>query len=155
MRRVATLQNQPSLFIDMTRQQAERGVAVTRAGAAGRLPTKFGELDVADMTFQDHQGRSQTCLAFRSDGTIGLTGWYCAPQSAGVERPELACFIDRLALIKSGEDKDLRRFFAEAEQRRTPCPTTRISTGRKPTWLDSDGKAPQMRGDVTGSIGKR
>ncbi len=155
LRRPATAGRQPSLFIDMTRQQAERGVAVTRAGAPGRLATKFGELDVADMTFQDHQGRSQSCLAFRSDGPIGLSGWYCAAQGAAVERPELACFVDRLALLKAGEDKDLRRFFAEAEQRRTPCPTTRVSTGRKPSWLDSDGKAPQMRGEITGSIGSR
>ncbi len=155
LRRPVVASAQPSLFIDMTRQQAERGVAVTRAGAPGRLATKFGELDVADMTFQDHQGRSQSCLAFRSDGPIGLSGWYCAAQGAAVERPELACFVDRLALLKAGEDRDLRRFFAEAEQRRTPCPTTRISTGRKPTWLDSDGKAPQMRGEITGSIGSR
>ncbi len=155
LRRPAKASVQPSLFIDMTRQQAERGVAVTRAGAPGRLATKFGELDVADMTFQDHQGRSQSCLAFRSDGPIGLSGWYCAAQGAAVERPELACFVDRLALLKAGEDKDLRRYFADAEQRRTPCPTTRVSTGRKPTWLDSDGKAPPMRGEITGSIGKR
>jgi hypothetical protein len=155
LRRPAGTARLPSLFIDMTRQQAERGVAVTRAGAPGRLTTKFGEIDVADMTFQDHQGRSQSCLAFRSDGPIGLSGWYCAAQGAAVERPELGCFIDRLALIKAGEDKELRRYFAEAEQRRTPCPTTRLSTGRKPTWLDSDGKAPQMRGEITGSIGKR
>ncbi len=155
LRRPTAPMAQPSLFIDMTRQQAERGVAVTRAGAPGRLTTKFGELEVADMTFQDYQGRSQSCLAFRSDGPIGLSGWYCAAQGAAVERPELACFVDRLALIKAGEDKDLRRYFSDAEQRRTPCPTTRLSTGRKPTWLDSDGKAPQMRGEITGSIGKR
>jgi len=154
LRRPAAPQHQPSLFIDMTRAQAERGVAVTRAGAPGRLATKFGDLEVADMTFQDHQGRSQSCLAFRTDGPIALSGWYCGAQGAAVERPELACFVDRLALIKAGEDKDLRVFFSEAEQRRRPCPTARVSTGRRPTWLDSDGKAPAMRGDVTGSIGK-
>ena len=160
LRRSAGSQPQPSLFIDMTRQQAERGVAVSRAGAPGRLATKFGDLDVADMTFQDREGRSQSCLAFRSEGSIALSGWYCAAQGAAVERPELACFVDRLALLKAGEDMGLRAFFADAEQRRRPCPTTRISTGRKPTWLDSDGKAPAMRGnnwrgEITGSIGRR
>ena len=143
----------PSLFIDMTRQQAERGVAVIRASAPGPLLTKFGEIEAADMTFADKSGRNQSCLVFRSSGAMALTGWFCAAQSASVARPEVACFIDRLMLMKSGEDKELRKFFTTAEQKRTPCPTTRISTGRKPTWLDSDGKAPAMRGDVTGSIG--
>jgi hypothetical protein len=154
LRRSAAPRDMPSLFIDMTRQQAERGVAVTRAGASGKLATKFGDLDVADMTFTDVSGQHQSCLAFRSEGTIGLGGWFCAAAGAAVERPELGCFIDRLALLKSGEDKELRRYFAEAEQRRRPCPSMRVSTGRKPTWLDSDGKAPAMR-DITGSIGDR
>jgi hypothetical protein len=149
----------PSLFIDMTRQQAERGIAVTRAGMPGLLPTKFGDVEVADMGFTDEANRSQACLAFRTSlktSTIGLSGWFCAAQTAVIERPELSCFIDRLALIKSGEDKDLRRFFTEAEQRRRPCPTTRVSSSRKPTWLDADGKAPPLRTpDITGSIGDK
>ncbi len=144
-----------SLFVDMTRQQAERGVAVVRAGAPGRLPTKFGDLDVADMTFTDSTGRNQACLAFRSSGQIALAGWYCAAQGAAVERPEVSCFIDRLALLKAGEDKDLRKLFTEAEQRRRPCASKSVSAGRKPTWLDADGKAPGIRGDMTGSIGDK
>ncbi len=32
----------PSLFVEMTRQQAERGVAVTRSGTPGLIVTKFG-----------------------------------------------------------------------------------------------------------------
>jgi hypothetical protein len=154
LRRLSGQRDMPSLFIDMTRQQAERGVAVTRAGTSGKLATKFGDIDVADMTFTDASGRHLSCLAFRSDGAIGLGGWFCAAAGAAVERPELGCFIDRLALLKAGEDKDLRRYFAEAEQRRRPCPSMRVSTGRKPTWLDSDGKAPAMR-DITGSIGDK
>jgi hypothetical protein len=150
----------PSLFIDMTRQQAERGVAVTRAGRTGLLQTKFGPLEVADMTFSDAGGGAQACLGFRTapDGDAPiLSGWYCAAQGAAVERPELACFIDRLTLLRSGDDQALRSFFTEAEKRRRPCSTTRSTAGRKPTWLDHDGRAPAMRGsdDVTGSIGVR
>jgi hypothetical protein len=141
-----------SLFIDMTRQQAERGVAVTRAGTPDRLPTKFGDIEAADMTFTDTDGRHQSCLAFRSTGAVGLAGWYCAPQGVAVERPEVACFIDRLTLLKAGDDKDLRKLFTEAEQRRRPCPSKAVTAGRKPTWLDADGKAPGIRSDVTGSI---
>ncbi len=143
------------LFIDVTRQQAERGVAVVRAGTPGRLPTKFGDLDVADMTFTDSTGRNQACLAFRSSGQIALAGWYCAAQGAAVERPEVSCFIDRLSLLKAGEDKELRKLFTEAEQRRRPCAGKSVTAGRKPTWLDADGKAPGIRNDITGSIGDR
>jgi hypothetical protein len=142
----------PSLYIDMTRQQAERGMAVARAGTPDKLPTKFGDIEAADMTFADTDGRNQACLAFRSTGSVGLAGWYCAPQGVAVERPEVSCFIDRLTLLKAGDDKDLRKVFSEAEQRRRPCPSKAVTAGRKPTWLDADGKAPGIRGDITGSI---
>ncbi len=145
----------PSLFIDMTRQQAERGMAVKKASQVGMLETKFGAMEVADMTFADANDQSLACLAFRSApkaASMKLSGWYCAPQGSAAERPELACLLDRLTLLKSGQDKDLHRFFTEAEQARKPCPTTRVSSGRKPTWLDADGKPPTFRGDVTGSI---
>ncbi len=155
LRRSTSTAPLPSIFIDMTRQQAERGVAVARAGTPGKLPTKFGDIEAADMTFVDGGGRNQACLAFRSTGIISLAGWYCAAQGVGVERPEVACFIDRLTLLKSGEDKDLRKTFTEAEQRRRPCPSRSVSAGRKPNWLDADGKAPSIRNDVTGSIGER
>jgi hypothetical protein len=72
----------PSLFIEMMRLQTERGVAITRAGTPGPLATKFGELEVADMTFTNGDGRGTSCLAFRTPqslGRIGLNGWYCAP----------------------------------------------------------------------------
>jgi hypothetical protein len=149
----------PSLFVDMTRQQAERGIAVTRAGTPGLVITKFGPVEMADMTFSDIGGISQACLAFRRVGEGGepnISGWQCAPQGGVVERPELACFIDRLALLKGGDDQALRRFFSDAETRRRPCPTSRNTAGRKPTWLDQDGRAPSMRGadETTGSINR-
>ncbi|MCA3564881.1 MAG: hypothetical protein IOC90_16780 [Methylocystis sp.] len=155
LRRSASPQAQTTMFVDMARQQAERGMAITRAGSIGKLSTKFGNIDVADMVLADSAGRGQSCLAFRSEGAISIAGWYCAPQAAAAERPEVACFIDRLSLLKAGEDRDLRRFFSEAEQRRRPCPTSRTSTGRKPTWLDADGRIPAMRSDITGAIGEK
>jgi hypothetical protein len=148
-----------SLFVTMTRQQAERGIAVTRAGRPDQLPTKFGLVEVADMMFNDASGTAQACLGFRSSADAGqpaIAGWYCAAHGGVAERPELTCFIDRLTMLKSGEDQALRRFFTEAEQRRKPCPTTRQTAGRKPTWLDHDGRVPAIRGsdEVTGSIGR-
>jgi hypothetical protein len=145
----------PSLFIEMTRQQAERGYAVTKASQTGALSTKFGTMEVADMTFSGSDEKSRACLAFRNISTesmIGVSGWYCAAETNVTQRPELSCILDKLVLLKSGQDKELRRYFTEAEKIRTPCATTRVSTGRKPTWLDSDGKVPSFRGDITSSI---
>ncbi|MGL5117221.1 MAG: hypothetical protein ACRC7C_18045 [Beijerinckiaceae bacterium] len=139
----------PSLFIEMMRLQSERGVAITRSGSPGPLATKFGELEVADMTFTDGDGRNMSCLAFRtpqSPGRIGLNGWYCAAENATAERPTVGCFIDRLTLLKGGEDMALRRFFTEAEQRRKPCPTPRVAANRKQNWLDAHGAPPAIRG---------
>ncbi len=139
----------PSLFVEITRQQAERGVSVTRSGAPGLVMTKFGAVEVSDMTFTDAGGSAQACLAFRrlpEGHEPMLSGWVCPPHGHVVERPELACIIDRLSLIKGGEDQHLRRWFAEAEPRRRVCPTGRNVAGRKPTWMDQDGRAPAMRG---------
>jgi hypothetical protein len=149
----------PSLFVDAARQQAERGVSVTRAGASGPMETKFGPVEVADMTFIDADGLAQACLVFRraEAGEPTLSGWRCAAAGDAVERPEVACLVDRLTLLKSGDDQTLRRFFAEAEARRKPCPNARSTAGRKPTWLDHDGRPPAIRGvdGATGSIPRK
>jgi hypothetical protein len=145
----------PTLYIDMIRQQSERGFAVSKAGQTDEMPSKFGPLEVADMTFSEGEKIPRACLAFRSassDAMINVSGWYCAAEMMAAERPELACVLDKVILLKSGQDKELRRYFTQAEKNRTPCATSRISTGRKPTWLDTDGKVPIFRADITGSI---
>jgi hypothetical protein len=144
-----------TLYIDMIRQQSERGFSVSKAGQSDEMQSKFGPLEVADMTFSEGEKTPRACLAFRSASTeamISVSGWYCAAEMAAAERPELACILDKVILLKSGHDKELRRYFTQAEKNRTPCATSRISTGRKPTWLDSDGKVPAFRSDITGSI---
>lgn len=137
-----------TLFIDMVRAQAERSVAIAKAGPPGPLPTKFGDLEASDMTFVDADGQQLTCVAFRSPertARIALSGWYCAPQGAHVERPMVSCFVDRLAMLRGGEDGALKKFFTEAEARRKPCPTQRVSAGRKTSWLENDGSVPPIR----------
>jgi hypothetical protein len=145
----------PTLYIDMIRQQSEHGVAVSKAGQTGMVQSKFGALEVADMTFTKSDDSARACLAFRSavdSSLIGISGWYCAANMAVAERPELSCILDKLILLKGGQDKELRRYFTQAENARTPCVAARSSSGRKATWLDTDGKVPTFRSDITGSI---
>lgn len=136
------------LFVDLARRAAVQSLSVVRMAPPQRLLTKFGDVEVADLALSAPDGQEMPCLGFRRrsvDDGPGLAGWYCLAKPT-VERPALACFIDRLALMSAGEDLALRRFFTEAEKRRATCPTSRVSTGRRATWLDVDGEAPMIRG---------
>jgi hypothetical protein len=145
-----------TLLVDAARQQAERGVSVVRGSRPDRLDSKFGALDIGEMEFLHATGVRKACIAFRSSeraGGIGIEGWYCAAPGAPAERPALACLIDRLTLLRAGEDVALRQFFQDAERRRAACPPQAVSAARKPTWLDQDGRRPDIRGElVTGSL---
>jgi hypothetical protein len=147
------------LLVEVARHQAERGVAVRRAGRSERLDSKFGPLEIGDMEFAHEGGMRKACLAFRSADWprgIGIEGWYCAAPGAAVERPVVACFVDRLTVLRAGEDQVLRQFFQDAERRRLSCPPQAQSAARKPTWLDQDGRRPSMRGEeITGSVGRQ
>ncbi len=156
--RRATEAGESSLFVDMMRLQAERGVSVTKAGVPGPLVTKFGQLEVADMTFTDADGQNLACIAFRtpqSASRIAMNGWFCAATGAVVERPMVSCFVDRLALLKGGEDMALRRFFTEAEQRRQPCPMRKLANGKRVNWLDAEGTPPAIRGATSSAVTRR
>jgi hypothetical protein len=149
----------PSLFIEASRRQSERGVSIGRSAQPIMVQTKFGEVETSDMEFSQGEGMRKACLAFRSaPGTPNVVeGWMCASPGSAPERPVLVCFIDRLMLLKSGEDEALRGAFQQAERRRVPCAAgSRTVAGRKPTWLDQDGARPGMRSDeTTGSVPRR
>jgi hypothetical protein len=144
------------MIVEAARRQSERGVSIDRRSQPEPLPTKFGTLDVSEAAFSGEGQIRKACLVFRSTqpvSGIGIEGWFCAAPGTAAERPALACMIDRLAVLKAGEDVALRSWFQEAEKRRQPCPSQQVSGGRKPTWMDQDGKRPAIRGDdVTGSI---
>jgi hypothetical protein len=136
------------LFVDLARRAAVHSLSVVRMAPPQPLLTKFGDIEVADLALSSVDGQEIPCLGFRrraGDDSPRLAGWYCLAKPM-VERPALACFIDRLALMSAGEDLALRKFFTDAEKRRATCPTSRVSTGRRATWLDVDGEAPMIRG---------
>jgi hypothetical protein len=109
-----------SFYVDMVRRAAEAGLSVARSGQAARLDTKFGPVETAPLVLAG--AAEQACLAFRfSDGELafGFAGWLCGSEGRGVQADQLACFLDRLALAKGGDDPALRILFAQADERRS------------------------------------
>jgi hypothetical protein len=129
-----------SFFVDLVRQAAGAGYAVTRSGAPDTLPTKFGRAEAADVAIEEAVERA--CIAFRSEhpeADLRLGGWVCGTSERPADRQLLACLLDRLTLRPGNDQAVLKAFFAAAEERRLPGCMARTS------WLE----APVLRGGVT------
>ncbi len=144
-----------TFLIETIRLSARSGLSAQKITTPSAVMTKFGMLETADglLGMADQQ---RHCLAFRfsdAGNPVRLSGWLCGAQSRPADRQQLACLIDRLHLIGSGEDRELRAIFTAAELRRDPrCNPPRLAaTGRKTSWLDADGKTPALRGNTGGT----
>jgi hypothetical protein len=133
------------LFPDLALRAAEIGVSIERLQGASEVMTKFGTMEVAEALLDSEQGRL-ACLAFRRSDTAGLVlaGWYCGTADRPADRVSFPCFIDRIDLVGSGQDRALRQLFAQAERQRKGCPNLR-QPGRKVTWLDHEAPLPAMK----------
>ena len=139
-----------TFFVDLARHAAKSGLSVVRAALPGALASRFGSFEVADVTIA--RGRVEApCLGFRlavADPGLLVTGFACGGAKP-VDRPTLACALDRLDLIAAGEDHALAKFFLDAEQSRgKACPPSR-GPGVKSTWLDPAGQVPALRTTTT------
>ncbi|MCB8819121.1 hypothetical protein [Microvirga rosea] len=108
-----------SFFVDLVRKAAEAGLSVTRNTQSQLIATKFGSVEIAEVTLAGVG--EQTCQAFRfadSETAFGFQGWLCGSEAQNVDATQAACFIDRIAL--AGTDSlVLKAFFARAERKRT------------------------------------
>lgn len=125
-----------SMFLETARRAAEAGFAVARSMATPPLPTRFGLLEIADLTLAGEAGE-QRCMAWRmvaDDQDLRVTGWLCGPDGKPVDRHTLACFAERLDLPAAQTEKGLRAFFSASERLRTPgCPVPKSTpAGRRP-----------------------
>ena len=141
-----------TLFLDLARLSAAAGLAVARSGRVASLNTKFGPVEVADATLADARpsGAGHACLAYRlvaEEPPLRLSGWLCGAAGRPADRAALACFLDRLDLVGSGEDRALRAFFLKAERARTGvCVAPRLfAAGRRTNWLDPDAALPVLK----------
>ena len=117
-----------TMFLEMARRAAEAGFAVARSAFPAPLPTRFGLLEVADLTLAGEAGE-QRCMAWRmvaDEQDLRVTGWLCGAEGKPVDRQTLTCFAERLDLPASQTDKGLRAFFSAVERPRSAgCPSPR------------------------------
>jgi hypothetical protein len=107
-----------SFFVDLARQAAQAGLSVARSAQAAPLSTKFGLAEIATVTMAGTT--EETCLALRIDrppAQFSLRGWVCGSAAQPASEAQVACLLDRLALV--GEDPILGTLFAQAERQRT------------------------------------
>ncbi len=136
-----------TLFIDTARRAALSGLSVLRSSAPAPVESKFGAFEAAEIQLGSGTGE-RPCMAFRrqdAEAKLNISGWYCGAEGKLADRLTLRCFIDRLSLIRSGEDVDLRGLFATAERGKAACAGARRMTGSKTTWLDAEGKQPALK----------
>lgn len=142
-------ENTHSFFIDISRHASESGLSIVRSAQALPVSSKFGALEAADILLSDGAA-SRNCLAFRhlADGvSFSFRGWLCGTSQRAADRQQLTCLVERINLLASGEDRQLRTYFSKAELQRQPqCLAPKLqAAGRKATWLDADQSAPALR----------
>ncbi len=135
-----------ALFVDFARLAARSGLAVTRSALPDTLATRFGAFEVSDVSLA--QGQTEApCLGFRlnvADPGLQIAGFACGG-ARPVDRPTLACALDRLDLVAAGDDRELAKFFIAAEQARGKACGPARGPGAKPTWLDPSAHLPPLR----------
>jgi len=121
-----------SFFIDLARRAGEAGLGVIRTARPATVATKLGTLEAAEIVLAD--GLERPCQAFRlrSETGLSLHGWHCAAGGQAPDRAEVACLVDRLAVLPSADDAALNAVFAQAERRRGEgCPPRTSEIKRK------------------------
>jgi hypothetical protein len=143
------------LTVELARRAAGHGLSIARSATPGPLATKFGSFEVVDVQLANDEGGQRPCLGFRfhdAEARIAMAGWLCTPDQRTVERPQFACVMDRLGLLRAGDDKPLRIMFTEAERRRVLCPSQRnAGPGRRISWTESEAPPPRLRGEKAAS----
>ncbi|MCJ2126245.1 hypothetical protein [Methylobacterium sp. J-077] len=122
----------PGLFILLARRAATDGpfLAVIRTGPAGRIATKFGAVEILDVTLGGPAKR--TCTGFVSRETaFRLDGWLCAPLGHPPEARTLGCMIDALSLDDPADPGATAAFLAPRSDR--GCIVATVADASHPT----------------------
>jgi hypothetical protein len=98
---------------------------------AGLIDSKFGPVALFRAS-----GRAPSCLGYVrqiEDPPLQISGWSCRGDSVPARRAAIACMLDRLVLLTSGNEPRLAELFAQAELRRRSCGRS----GATDWWLDA------------------
>ncbi len=140
-------------FVEMARQAAQTGFSVTRSAQPGDMPSRFGVFETADLTLNTPAGEA-ACLGFRlglDHPGLEISGYACGAPSHPIDRRALTCALDRLDLASVGDDRELGRFFANAELARgAGCGGARGGGNGASRWLEPVSTKPALRaGDAS------
>ena len=112
--------------------------AATPLEQAGLIETKFGPVALFRPT-----GTTQSCLAYlkrSEEPALQISGFSCQGDSLPAQRAAIACTLNRLTLLTSGNEPKLAGLFARAELKRRAC-----DLAGSPDWLLGAANA-QLRG---------
>ncbi|MGV7218807.1 hypothetical protein [Bradyrhizobium sp. UFLA05-112] len=105
---------------------------------AGVIDSKFGPV-----ALYRPSGQASGCLGYVKrieEPPLQISGWSCQGDALPARRAAIACTLNRLTLLTSGNEPKLAELFAHAELKRRPCgPPASVD------WLMSPGNA-QLRG---------
>jgi len=90
--------------------------------AAGVIETKFGTIALFRRPGRIDPAKS--CLGFSrsfGDSILQISGWSCQGTTLPTRRAAIACMLDRLTSLASGNEPRLAELFARAELRRSGC----------------------------------
>ncbi|MGY3405729.1 hypothetical protein ACVWZV_001842 [Bradyrhizobium sp. GM5.1] len=108
---------------------------------AGLIDTKFGPVALFQPTGPAEGARA--CLGYlkrSEEPALQISGFSCQGDSLPARRAAIACTLNRLTLLTSGNEPKLAELFAHAELKRRPCAPPGASD-----WLLGAANA-QLRG---------
>jgi hypothetical protein len=124
----------PAAELEIYRLGAEADAATDpRADLAARMPSAgASDLETAGV------------LKRIDDPALQISGWSCQGTSTPMRRAAVACLLNRLTLLASGNDPRLAEFFARAELRRGSCTNPSLSA-ESVDWV-TRVDSPRLRG---------
>ena len=113
--------------------------------AAGVIDSKFGT--VALFRRPGRFDAAKSCLGFLrhfDHPALQISGWSCQGASLPARRAAIACMLDRLTLLASGNEPRLAELLARAELKRTGCG---VATAVSADWV-TGAENPPLRGPL-------
>ena len=112
--------------------------------AAGIIDSKFGTVTLLRPAGSD---AARACLGFLKrvdEPNFRISGWSCEGSTLPARRAAIACLLNRLILLTTGNDPKLAALFARAELKRGDCASA--STPALSTDWVMGAENPRLRG---------
>eukprot|EP01037_Dinobryon_pediforme_P002368 gene2368-2405_t len=121
--------NLSDFYLEMVRRSADSGLALVKSGQPQISSTRFGKIEIADVTVSGTQG-SLSCAGLRLADhlpNLQISGLMCG-MTAPLNFEKIACLVDRLELADVG-DADLIDIFTSTDQI-SACKTARLKSAQ-------------------------